>query len=296
MISNNPLVSVCLITYNHVNFIERAIDSILEQETDFEWDIIIADDNSTDRTRDILLKYKDKYPCKIKLLLQKTNVGAEKNFLQLINYPQSKYIAYLEGDDFWINPYRLQKQVNILEQNPGFSMVYGKNKLVNKDGEYLKYKEPHFKGGFIFNEVLSYKFSPRLPAALMRNKEVKKAYANPFTNGSDYYLMLELTKNTEVAYFDEYLFAYRTNPGSITSTQQAQVFSLFNETLSLYEDEYPQQVKKGRRNGKRMITYLLADKNPSLKYLFLLLTNWNFSALYFRQLIKCLLRCLKLYR
>ena len=108
--------------------------------------------------------------------------------------------------------------------------------------------------------------------------------------------MLELTKNKEVAYLDEYLFAYRTNPHSITSTQQPEVFSLFNQTLSLYEDEYPHLVKKGRRNGKRMVTYLLAEKNPSLKYLLLLLRNWNFSVIYFRQLIKCLLRCLKLYR
>lgn len=296
MISSNPLVSVCLITYNHVSFITQAIDSILEQEADFEWDLVIADDNSTDGTKDILLKYKEKYPDKITLLLQSDNLGAEKNFLQLINYPRSKYIAYLEGDDFWINPHRLQKQANILEKNSQLSLVFGKNKLVNKNGEYIKYKEPHFKGGFIFNDVLSYKFSPPMPSALMRTEEVKKAYANPKANGSDYYLMLELTKNKEVAYLDEYLFAYRTNPHSITSTQQPEVFSLFNQTLRLYEDEYPQPVKKGRRNGKRMVTYLLADKNPSLKYLLLLLRNWNFSAIYFRQLIKCFLRCLKLYR
>lgn len=296
MNSSDTLVSVCLITYNHVNFISRAIESILEQKTDFEWNLIIADDNSTDGTKDILVKYKDKYPDKIILLLQPTNVGAEKNFLQLINYPQSKYIAYLEGDDFWINPYRLKKQVSILEQNPELSLVYGKNKLVNKDGEFVKYKERHFKGGFIFNDILLHNFLPPLPAALMRNEEVKKAYRTPKANGSDIYLMLELTKNKEVAFLDEYLFAYRRNPDSITSTQQQEVFALFNKTLSLYATEYPELVKKGRRNGKRMVTYLLADINPSFKNLLLLLRNWNFSAIYFRQLIKLLLRSFKLYR
>jgi glycosyltransferase involved in cell wall biosynthesis len=126
-----PLLSVCLITYNHVNYIREAIDSILMQKVSFPWDIIIADDFSTDGTRDILLEYKEKYPDLIKLILQEKNVGAEKNWMDLITTPTSKYIAYFEGDDYWIDPYKLQKQVSFLENNENYGMIYSQAKIYN---------------------------------------------------------------------------------------------------------------------------------------------------------------------
>ena len=105
-----PLLSVCLITYNHNKYIREAIESILMQKVNFTWELIIADDFSTDGTREIVLEYKEKYPDFIKLILQEKNVGATRNWIDLIIAPKSKYIAYFEGDDYWTNPYKLQKQ------------------------------------------------------------------------------------------------------------------------------------------------------------------------------------------
>jgi len=119
---NTPLLSVCLITYNHVNFIKDAVDGVLMQNVTFNWELIIADDFSTDGTRQILLDYKKKHPEFIKLILQEKNVGAAKNWIDLITTPKSKYIAYFEGDDYWTDPNKLQKQVDFLEANPEFSM------------------------------------------------------------------------------------------------------------------------------------------------------------------------------
>ena len=104
-----PLLSVCLITYNHVNFIKQAIDGVLMQKVDFAWELIIADDFSTDGTREILLEYKNKYPDFIKLILQEKNVGSAQNLIDLITVPISKYITYFDGDDYWIDPLKLQK-------------------------------------------------------------------------------------------------------------------------------------------------------------------------------------------
>lgn len=119
-----PLLSVCLITYNHVKFIRQAIDSVLMQEVDFTWELIIADDCSTDGTREILLEYRERYPDFIKLILQERNVGPGQNWIELITYPSSEYIAYLEGDDYWTAPSKLQKQLNFLIRNPEHVLVF----------------------------------------------------------------------------------------------------------------------------------------------------------------------------
>jgi glycosyltransferase involved in cell wall biosynthesis len=128
-----PLLSVCLITYNHVNFIKQAIDGVLMQKVDFPWELIIADDFSTDGTREIVLEYKNKYPDLIKLILQEKNVGAAQNFIDLITAPKSKYIAYFEGDDYWTDPLKLQKQVDFLETNPDFAICFHNVAIINED-------------------------------------------------------------------------------------------------------------------------------------------------------------------
>ena len=112
-----PLVSICLITYKHEKYIGQAIDGILMQEVNFPYEIIIADDFSTDQTRKIILDYKNRFPEIIKTIFQIENVGAGRNFVDLINAAEGKYIAYLEGDDFWIDSQKLQVQYDFLEAN-----------------------------------------------------------------------------------------------------------------------------------------------------------------------------------
>lgn len=119
-----PLLSVCLITYNHKNYIRQAIEGILMQKVNFTWELIIADDCSTDGTREIILEYKEKYPKFIRLILQSNNVGPARNWLDLITTPKSKYIAYFEGDDYWTDPNKLQIQIDYLEKYPQFAMCF----------------------------------------------------------------------------------------------------------------------------------------------------------------------------
>lgn len=138
-----PLLSVCLITYNHVKYIEQAIESVLMQQVSFPWELIIADDFSTDGTRDILLDYKKKYPDFITLILQERNVGAGKNWLDLVNYPNAEFIAYFEGDDYWTDPNKLQKQVDFLEKNPGYSTCFHYTRALNENGVLDKYYGMH---------------------------------------------------------------------------------------------------------------------------------------------------------
>lgn len=140
-----PLLSVCLITYNHEDFIRQAIDGVLMQIVNFDWELIIADDCSTDSTRAIILEYKEKYPDFIKLILQEKNVGAAKNWMDLITTPKSKYIAYFEGDDYWTDPLKLQKQVDCLGQNEECNIVWTKFNKINAIGDLLEIDMPQFE-------------------------------------------------------------------------------------------------------------------------------------------------------
>ena len=111
-------VSVLVVTYNHAKFIAQALDSILMQKVDFEYEIVVGEDCSTDSTRDIVLRFQEKYPGKFHLILSEKNVGAAKNFECAYKACKGEYIAYLDGDDYWTDPLKLQKQVRILDQKP----------------------------------------------------------------------------------------------------------------------------------------------------------------------------------
>jgi glycosyltransferase involved in cell wall biosynthesis len=150
---SEPIVSVCLITYNHAKYIAQAIESVLMQQTNFEWELVIADDFSTDGTREIIKEYKTKYPNRIKLILQEENVGANKNWIDLLSYPKSKYIAYFEGDDYWIDKNKLQLQVDFLECNSDFGMVHtGYKRLISKNNTFSRFytKQPSTSSIFEF--------------------------------------------------------------------------------------------------------------------------------------------------
>lgn len=110
-------VSVSLITYNHEKYIRQSVESILMQEVNFDYEIVIGEDCSTDRTRDILLGLQAKYPDKIRLLLPEENLGMVKNFATTLGACQGEYIAMLDGDDYWTSSHKLQKQVDFLDRH-----------------------------------------------------------------------------------------------------------------------------------------------------------------------------------
>ena len=119
----NPLfVSVFMMAYNHEKYISEAIDGVLMQKTNFDFDIVIGEDCSTDNTRQIVLDYQQQYPGKVKLLLHEKNIGAMANQMAVFNACKGKYIAMCEGDDYWTDPYKLQKQVDFLEANEDYSI------------------------------------------------------------------------------------------------------------------------------------------------------------------------------
>ena len=133
-----PLVSICCITYNHKEYIRDALDGFLSQRTDFPYEILINDDASTDGTADIIREYEQKYPEKIRALLQTENQYSKgiTNPSGAFNFPRVRgsYVAMCEGDDYWTDPEKLQKQVDYMEAHPDCSLCFHSARIITVDG------------------------------------------------------------------------------------------------------------------------------------------------------------------
>lgn len=131
-LSKPPLVSILVTTYNHEKYIEQCLDSLLNQECDFSYEICIGEDESQDSTREICQAYARKYPHKIRLFLRSRDdvifvndsPTGRYNFLETIKQCQGDYIAFCEGDDYWTDVLKLQKQIHALKNNPNCTLCY----------------------------------------------------------------------------------------------------------------------------------------------------------------------------
>ena len=130
---NEIVVSISCITYNHAPYIRQALDGFIMQQTNFRFEVLIHDDCSTDGTDDIIREYATKYPDIIKPLYEEENQyqNGKPHGSAVWNFPRAKgkYIAICEGDDYWTDPLKLQKQVDFLESHPDFSMVFANVRL-----------------------------------------------------------------------------------------------------------------------------------------------------------------------
>lgn len=177
---SKSLVSVCLITYNHVKYIKDAIEGVLAQKVNFPIELIIADDFSTDGTRDILTEYHRKYPELIRLILQEKNVGPHQNWMDLMQSPDSKYIAYFEGDDYWIDDQKLQKQADFLENHEDTGMVctnYRKYFCRTNTVKYNCFSNKKYKNEVRFEDYLLDMSSIGTATILIRKKIVQEYFA-----------------------------------------------------------------------------------------------------------------------
>ncbi|MDU6542673.1 glycosyltransferase [Clostridium sp.] len=131
-------VSVVVITYNQSNYIRKALDSILMQKVSFKYEILVGDDASTDGTQEILCEYAQKYPKLFKIVLRKENIGATKNIYELLCKANGRYLATLEGDDYWTDEKKLQIQYEFMQENSKYIGCTHKFDIVDKSGSVIK--------------------------------------------------------------------------------------------------------------------------------------------------------------
>ena len=208
---DRPLVSVICATYNHEAHIAQAINSFLAQKTTFPFEIVIGEDYSTDKTRDICLKYQSKYPNRVKLILQPKNVGAMSNHVSAMQAAQGKYLANCEGDDYWTDQSKLQKQVDYMESHPECSLCFHAFELVNGQARAGRIIRAAAGDKVFDNEnMFGYDSSAASPTLLFKKEHIVDLpkWVSDAPVG-DIPLKLLLSQKGTVAYLDQVMAARR---------------------------------------------------------------------------------------
>ncbi|ANT64609.1 Putative glycosyltransferase EpsE [Prosthecochloris sp. CIB 2401] len=182
----SPLVSIRTSTYQHVKYIGQCIEGVLMQKTNFPIEYIIGEDYSTDGTREIVLEYARKYPHVIRVITADYNVGAKANGRRCENAIRGKYVALCEGDDYWTDPYKLQKQVDSLEENPEYGMVFTRccvldmntNTITDPDPDYTIDFFDKYEKEILINKIIEQRIRIRTPAVLYRKKSKMRSGMN----------------------------------------------------------------------------------------------------------------------
>ena len=184
----DPKLSVILITYNHEKYIEKALDSVLSQVTDFPFEIVIGDDCSPDNTKNIIREYRDKYPDIIRIVHREKNTGRPTlNVYETTMKCRGDYLAYLEGDDYWTDSDKLQKQMDFLNEHPEYIACTHSHKMIDDNGnditdpEILKISDMYkWSGEFTMDDFEKSGFWPGHYASVV-SKNIYKNKKHDYT-------------------------------------------------------------------------------------------------------------------
>jgi glycosyltransferase involved in cell wall biosynthesis len=256
-----PVLTIACIAYNHEKYIARCIEGFLVQETDFPFEIIIHDDASTDNTQNIIREYKEKYPNIIKPILQTENhwIGKGISATVTVVWPscRGKYIAWCEGDDYWTDPFKLQKQVTFLEQNPDYSICFHRVYELIDDSQLIKslLNQEEEEKTFTIEYLAGYNFI-HTPSVVFRNNfsETLPNWLSKSPVG-DYPLHLLNARKGLIKYYPECMAVYRKHSASTWSSLSAQkTFEKWHLLLNLLlKEEFPNKVKEILMEHRRAV-------------------------------------------
>ena len=281
------LVSIVCEVYNHEPYLRDCLDGFVMQKTDFPFEILIHDDASTDHSADIIREYEKRYPELIKPIYQRENQYSKGvSIWATIQFPRAngKYIAICEGDDFWTDSQKLQKEVNVLEANPEVMAVVTNSRIVDKQGNILSDKIEKIYPGNLqkrYNLHDFFQCVPNYPTAtvIFRNIHGDEIWPKMMHTHSkylgDWTLWAILHSYGDFYYLDDVTSAYRINPTSLTHTvdrvgRAKANLSICKSLSEVLPAEYGSYLKQGgwmffsvfmayRKEGKvlRMLTSFL---------------------------------------
>jgi glycosyltransferase involved in cell wall biosynthesis len=207
-------LSVVVSCYKQENYIAECLNSILMQEVNFSYELIIADDCSPDNTREVINQFALKHPDKIKLLFQEVNVGAARNYIAVHNLAVGKYVAHFDGDDVML-PGKLQMQVDVMEQNPDCNIVFHRARYFSDDRSYVAETGSLFRAGetvFFTPQELARWGTIAVHSSYTYRRSTRKTreYSQDFMEW--FYAMESLLNGGVGAYINQVLVEYRCNP------------------------------------------------------------------------------------
>ena len=253
---NSPLLSVCVLTYNHAAFIEHCLDSVLSQNCSFSFEIVVTDNCSTDGTQNILKRYKDRHPDVFQLFLEDPPISFTENIRLYFSRTRGKYIAILDGDDYWCYQEKLEAQIAFLEKNDDFIGCFHDEEIMVHQNDfpikykhqskclYKSYSQMHKYKPIVYpNDIIQRLIVPTSSLVFRKTKE-NEIYSLKeeldFDLSADWWGILGLVKNSKLKYFNEIWGVYRDHASGITKNVP---FIKFHETniqilFSLVNDEF----------------------------------------------------------
>lgn len=218
----SPIVSICCTTFNHENHIKDAIEGFLTQKTTFTFEIIVHDDASTDNTASIIRHYEKQYPDLFKCIYQTENQwskGIKPSPTFIWPKAKGKYLALCEGDDYWTDPLKLQKQVNFLESNKEYGLVHTDSDLLHEINNKLE-KSLHLKNnikipnGYIYDDLLIRNFIKTLTVVFRKDLLPENLFD---FNVGDYPLWLKISLDSKIGYISNSTSVYRKRINSMSN-------------------------------------------------------------------------------
>lgn len=212
--NESPTVSVALVAYNHERFVAQAIESVLMQQTNFDVEIVVGEDCSTDRTRELVIALQKRYPDKIRLLLHAENQGASRNVVATFEACRGKYVATLDGDDYWTSRNKLQRQVDAMEANPDWVVCSHKVLKTYEGGSHvIPVVDP--KRESTLADILKKNFASS--CANLFRRSVFDGFPEDYHQevAGDWFLLMLFARHGLVGFLPEVMAAYRIHSAGL---------------------------------------------------------------------------------
>ena len=289
---DNVCVSVCMSTYNHEKFIEESITSVLEQECDFDFEVILSNDCSSDKTHQVIMDIISTHSKgnKIKYFNQPKNLGINGNLIFTLEQAQGNYIALLEGDDYWTDKHKLQKQFDFMEKNPDYSVCTAAyQSIIPEQGLVVRKINENVEGiTYDFHKnVRGYR--PNYLNMFFRVESLDVQRLKSFTYSGDNVIFLMCLSKGKGYYFNQVMGFRRTHPNGLWTSKSVveRIKMGFEQLLGLYQfPEYREAIRSELFYGYLDLLILEKKNNHYISSAFKLIRSLG-EFLYF---IKVVLR------
>jgi glycosyltransferase involved in cell wall biosynthesis len=241
-----PLVSVLMLTFNHAAYIRKAIESVLAQQTTFHFEVIIGVDNSSDETCEIACSFQRKAPHLVRVIAWKENVGMHRNLGALIAEAKGEFIAFCEGDDYWLGSSKLQEQVDFIQCRPECGLAHGNYvNLVKIGGSWrarVAFRSPRQlrdRSGAIYPAMLGANRIQTCTVVCRRSMVLDYRRRGPGVDNylvGDWPLFLYLAHESGIGFIDRPLAVYRRTPGSVTNSGHHAAVARGMDAIRMVED------------------------------------------------------------
>lgn len=267
----SPTLSIIVLTFNHESYVIQALDSIFEQITEYSFEVIVGDDCSKDDTLNRVQEYYNKFPNSLRVITSEKNVGMKENAIRCIRSSKGKYIAICDGDDFWIDRFKIDRQIKFLENNLDYALIYSQaRRFIQKDNAFNSLIGSQYFG---FNSLSKANVIPTVTVMFRLNLYLEYIELLESENKlhlfTDYSFWLFLAKNQKLFFEEKITSVYRVLNESLThSKSMLKYFRHANMELNikLFFTNSKPNILIDERN--KLMLKMSSRYYPKFKYLF----------------------------